>query len=219
MSRPDLLYEELLPKIEVQSSIIVSRQDATAPSVSPATSHQAVPVLSLSTTEAAWICAQADNMDLFLRFGSRGIGLMLADCLHLPSAPTDWLAYRPPNPKYPFDRRWGIGQYVGYFWSALSHWRITHGRPLALPDFSVLSATVEKMLAHDTRWRTFSLIYLVMEHLDLVLYRLGEAGQGVQADESLLTNTLILREVAEITAHGSEWLEVQYVRMATRNTD
>lgn len=177
------------------------------------------------TEEAkTWFVSSPDNMDLYLRFGAGAAGKQQAECEQtLQPINTDWLQFK-PQPRseqdimFPFDPQWQGTHMMGYYWSGVNRWRAKKGMELAFPQWNRLAGEIKKALATGTSFQVYSRIYTVINHFDLIRWRIGKLGDDLMLDEVTLNHRLVAQQSAMLMARtgpeGHHWMSEQYSRMS-----
>ena len=176
------------------------------------------------TDEAkTWFVSHPDQMDLYLRFGAGAAGKSQAQCEQtLKPGNTDWLMFvpqprGPQDVQFPFREGWQATHLMGYYWSGVNHWRARKGMELAFPQWDRLAGEIKKALATGTVFQAYSRIYTVIQHFDLIRWRIGKLGEDLMLDEVTLNHRLVMQQSAQLIARtgpeGEQWMYDQYHRM------
>jgi hypothetical protein len=165
----------------------VLSEPPTPPPADPKPAKKATSA-GLTDEEKAAILTDVNVMERYLLWGKAAIPADV-DISTLEPVATNWrkhLVDRDPNVD-----KWGIPEFMGFYWYSVSRWRTARQIQLTLPMWKRMAGDFKNLLATMTKADFHMFIRNVVMHFDLIRFQLRNLSAQVALNETSLSTKLI----------------------------
>jgi hypothetical protein len=185
--------------------------DDAEPKDKPKEVPAAKPAKGLTEELKAKILTSPDAMERYLLWGRDGVPDDV-DTSTLKPVPTNWRQHG-GNLTDPKAELWDIPAFMGYFWFRVTKYRAGRDIQLTLPMWKRLAGDFKNLLATMTKVDFHRLIGVVVQHFDLIRYKLRGIGSQVALNETALSSKLIKDTAFNLAQMSVEQLAPMYDEM------